>query len=101
MICSECGEQLYVNKASIIEWLSTEDGLALADTIRIVHSDCEYSKSRDLLSENHFDHWLPLQHIPMFLEIALEMDWDDAVIAISSFNDYINQVQQTNKEVRK
>jgi hypothetical protein len=95
MICSHCGHPL--DERSILEWLS--NGVeSLSETIRAAHKDCEYSSTQDLLGEGLEDHWLPLDHLPLFLDIALEMKWDSAALAIENFYIYLQQLKEVQNE---
>ncbi len=92
MICSYCQESIDLDEGAIIEWLSN-DLEALSETIRAAHRECEYAQTQDLIGEGLEDHWLPLKHLPLFLEIALEMKWDSASLAIQNFYHYLTQLK--------
>tara|TARA_R110002110_G_scaffold332075_4_gene543135 strand:- start:14388 stop:14675 length:288 start_codon:yes stop_codon:yes gene_type:complete len=91
MICADCVEDIYSN--GIVEWLSTAKGIALADTLRIVHADCQYYKTDfDKMHEhNYFDHWLPLDQLVLYVDIALEMHWDNLEIMQKKINRFIKK----------
>ena len=93
MICSHCQKPIDLDEGAIIEWLSN-DLEALSETIRAAHRECEYAQTQDLISSGLEDHWLPLKHLPLFLEIALEMKWDSAVVAIENFYTYLQQLKK-------
>lgn len=92
MICSHCQKPIDLDEGAIIEWLSN-DLEALSETIRAAHQECEYAQTQDLIGEGLEDHWLPLKHLPLFLEIALEMKWDSASLAIENFYHYLTQLK--------
>jgi len=92
MICEHCQNPINLDEGAILEWLSNHIE-SLSETIRASHRDCEYSQTQDLIGEGLEDHWLPLKHLPLFLEIALEMKWDSAVTAIEHFYQYLQQVK--------
>ena len=97
MICSHCQKPINLDEGAILEWLSNQIE-SLSETIRATHRECEYSSTKDLLGEGLEDHWLPLEHLPLFLEIALEMKWDSAALAIEQFYNYLKQVTEVQNE---
>ena len=97
MICSHCRKPIDLDEGAIIEWLSN-DIEALSETIRAAHRSCEYAQIQDLLGDGLEDHWLPLKHLPMFLEIALDMKWDSAAVAIEYFYDHLKQLKEVQHE---
>ena len=97
MICSHCRQPIDLDEGAILEWLSNQME-SLSETIRASHKECDYSHTQDLLDSGLEDHWLPLKHLPLFLEIALEMKWDSAVVAIEHFYNYIKQLKEVQNE---
>ncbi len=97
MICSHCNQPIDLDEGAILEWLSNQME-SLSETIRASHKECDYSHTQDLLATGLEDHWLPLKHLPLFLEIALEMKWDSAVVAIEHFYNYIKQLKEVQDE---
>jgi hypothetical protein len=92
MRCEVCKK--LVDDSSIVEWKSLSNGLALSDSIRIVHRSCDYSSTESdyMMAADLYDHWLPLYRLDVYLEIATEMKWDDLYSALSVFMEII-QVQ--------
>ena len=95
MYCDQCNKPIEEIGKTIVEWISSDDW-ALAMYIRLVHPGCcYYEKSKELLeSMDASDHWLPLQDLETFLDIAFEMPWDKENLAKSSFIRYIKQRNQ-------
>lgn len=91
MMCSECVEDIYSN--GIVEWLSTSKGIALAETLRVSHLECQYHRtdSARLYENDLYDHWLPLDKLELYVEIALEMGWDDPVLMLKIINQFIEK----------
>lgn len=81
--CEQCNEPLYLlpeaTRAPIVEWLSTEEGLSLADTIRAVHTSCRYVHTHyDRMEEDDlYDFWLPMYEIEELYDIVIDRLWDD------------------------
>jgi hypothetical protein len=95
MICQHCRKELNPLKARV-EWLASRYRMSMCSTIRVVHQDCQYSetKPRTMAALDLWDHWLPMKDLEDFLEIPMEMVWDNKGLAKSFFYDYINHMKQ-------
>lgn len=101
MICQQCRTEMDPLKA-IVEWMATPHYISRCDTIRLVHQHCMFihTMPNTLEKMKMFDHWLPFWQLADFMEIPIEMQWDDKPTAISIFRDYINHQQKRAREVQ-
>ena len=90
MKCQQCLNHVD-DTLVVIEWLSNRNGLHLVESIRIVHSQCQYaySKPRTMELLDLYDHWLPYWTLEDLVEIAHEKTWDNTEVARAIFTDYI------------
>jgi hypothetical protein len=96
MICQHCHKEVTVQEAKV-EWLASRYQVSMCSTIRLVHPGCMYihTKPKTLKALDLWDHWLPFQDLEEYLEIPKEMKWDNLLLAISFFTDYIKSNQNT------
>ena len=76
--CESCWGEVDPEK-DIVEWLALSNDVCLSNSIRIAHKDCcFYNTEFEYITENNlFDRWLPLNDIQGFIDLALDMDWDN------------------------
>ena len=98
MKCQQCLEHVD-DTLVIVEWLSNRHGVHLVETIRIVHSQCQYQYSHPQTMElmDLYDHWLPYWTLSELVEIAHEKTWDNEPVARALFLDYIQHRQLRTK----
>lgn len=91
MICGACQEEIY--SSGTVEWLATAKGIAMAETLRVVHVDCQYYHTDfNLIFDNdYYDHWLPLDQLVLYVDIALKMEWDSPRIMIQKIYRFIEE----------